>query len=283
MFMLFTFLRIMSAKHIYLFACAANWMATYHDVCAAFILYQQLTQFLLFVALDSRDRGASHASVREDSNENLRPILPVSTLTYVEDRLYLASYTSPPTEDTLFPYPTEISSRRSPTKRSTRAIDGPAIVSKKERVPPCYFSVHDTLLYNAFHHDFGPFHIGHLYRFAVYLHDVLGAPENQNRPVVFWSKADSRSKGFPYPAYVFIANCENVRSRQCCLHSGLLHGFDPVLATTSSSCANRSSRPPTYAFPRRRILPSGLWNYDSGCSLWYMEGKGGGRLPVTFV
>ncbi len=118
---------------------------------------------------------------------------PYTWLTYT-DRLYLASYTTPPTQDTLFPYPDPQPSRRSPTKRSTRAIDGPAIVSQRERSPPHYFSVDDTLLYNAFHHDFGPLHIGHLYRFAVQFHDILGAPENKNKPVVFWSKADARSK-----------------------------------------------------------------------------------------
>jgi cell division cycle 14 len=63
----------------------------------------------------------------------------------------------------------------------------------KDQNPPCYFSVDDTLLYNAFHHDFGPLHIGHLYRFAVQFHDILGAPENKARPVVFYSKADPRS------------------------------------------------------------------------------------------
>lgn len=56
-----------------------------------------------------------------------------------------------------------------------------------------YFSIDDTLLYNAFHADFGPLHIGHLYRFAVLLHDVLADPENDNKAVVFWSNADSRS------------------------------------------------------------------------------------------
>lgn len=68
------------------------------------------------------------------------------------------------------------------------------MVVDKERTQPYYFSVDDTLLYNAFHHDFGPLHIGHLYRFAVQFHDILGAPENKNKPVVFWSKADARSK-----------------------------------------------------------------------------------------
>lgn len=61
------------------------------------------------------------------------------------------------------------------------------------RQPPCYFTIDDTLLYNAFHHDFGPLHIGHLYRFAIRFHDILGAKENKDRPVVFWSAADPRS------------------------------------------------------------------------------------------
>lgn len=112
------------------------------------------------------------------------------------DRLYLASYTTPPTEDTIFPYPDQQPARRSPSKRSARAGPGPVVVDK-DRTQPYYFSVDDTLLYNAFHHDFGPLHIGHLYRFAVQFHDILGAPENKNRPVVFWSKADARSKLCP--------------------------------------------------------------------------------------
>ena len=116
-----------------------------------------------------------------------------TVLTYVPDRLYLASYTTPPTADTLFPYPDQQPSRRSPTKRSARNVDGPSAVSARDHTPPYYFSIDDSLLYNAFHHDFGPLHIGHLYRFAVQFHDILGAPENKNKPVVFWSKADARS------------------------------------------------------------------------------------------
>jgi hypothetical protein len=37
-----------------------------------------------------------------------------------------------------------------------------------------------------------------LYRFAVQLHDVLGHPEHENRAVVFWSSADSRSEYSSY-------------------------------------------------------------------------------------
>ena len=122
------------------------------------------------------------------------PVAPFAWLTYT-DRLYLASYTTPPSADTLFPFP-DPPSRRSPSKRSVKAVEGPSIVSDRDRTPPCYFSIDDSLLYNAFHHDFGPLHIGHLYRFAVQFHDILGAPENKNRPVVFWSKADARSEYF---------------------------------------------------------------------------------------
>ncbi|CCC10396.1 unnamed protein product [Sordaria macrospora k-hell] len=106
---------------------------------------------------------------------------------YIPDRLYLASYSEPPTEHTLFPYPDP--EPRSPRKRSQRTVDQVA-----ERKKPYYFTVDDTLLYNAFHHDFGPFHIGHLYRFALQFHEILGAKENKDRPVVFWSRADPRSR-----------------------------------------------------------------------------------------
>jgi cell division cycle 14 len=124
---------------------------------------------------------------------------PRTLLTYVKDRLYLASYTVPPTEDTLFPYPAQQSSRRSPSKRSARAADGLSSIDKNQ-VIPYYFCVDDSLLYNAFHHDFGPLHIGHLYRFAVQFHDILGADANKGKPVVFWSKADARSMFYLTPS-----------------------------------------------------------------------------------
>lgn len=115
------------------------------------------------------------------------------SILHYEDRLYLASYTHTPDENTPFPYPPKPSSR-SPNKRSQRAQHGPQAVQGTEQRPvPFYFSIDHTLLYNAFHADFGPLHVGHLYRFAVQLHDVLGHPENENRAVVFWSHPDSRS------------------------------------------------------------------------------------------
>ncbi|KAF2470100.1 phosphatases II [Lindgomyces ingoldianus] len=109
---------------------------------------------------------------------------------YIQDRLYLASYTHPPDAHTPFPYPRQ---SRSPSKRSSKAHPGPIATGPKVH-PPVYFTIDKTLLYNAFHADFGPLHIGHLYRFAVQLHEVLGDPANEERGVVFWSNADSRSR-----------------------------------------------------------------------------------------
>ncbi|KAJ4343500.1 cell division control protein 14 [Didymella glomerata] len=106
---------------------------------------------------------------------------------YIQDRLYLASYTHTPDANTPFPYPKQ---HASPSKRSARA----PTASGAKSLPPVYFSIDKTLLYNAFHGDFGPLHIGHLYRFAVQLHEVLGDPANEERAVVFWSSADSRSR-----------------------------------------------------------------------------------------
>lgn len=111
---------------------------------------------------------------------------------YIPDRLYLGSYAHTPNADTVFPYP-EPQTRGSPTKRSRGAVEAP-VAASKSRQAPYYFTVDDTLLYNAFHHDFGPLHIGHLYRFALQFHDVLGAKENESRPIVFWSRADPKSR-----------------------------------------------------------------------------------------
>ncbi|KAA8646349.1 hypothetical protein EYZ11_011348 [Aspergillus tanneri] len=108
---------------------------------------------------------------------------------YIQDRLYLASYDNPPDSRTPFPYPLE--QPKSPSKRSARAQ--PSTPCSKRR-SPVYFTVDDILLYNSFHADFGPLHIGHLYRFAVQFHEILGDPANSERAVVFYSKTDSRSR-----------------------------------------------------------------------------------------
>ncbi|KAJ5808452.1 Tyrosine-protein phosphatase cdcA [Penicillium riverlandense] len=108
---------------------------------------------------------------------------------YIQDRLYLASYDTPPNSRTPFPFQAE--QPKSPSKRSVRPQ--PTTPNNKRRAP-VYFTVDDTLLYNAFHADFGPLHIGHLYRFAVLFHEILGDPANSDRPVVFYSKTDARSR-----------------------------------------------------------------------------------------
>lgn len=116
-------------------------------------------------------------------------VYPFTVLNYIPERLYLASYVHPPTAETPFPYPAQPSS---PRKRATRAAEATPLDPK--RSPPYYFTVDDILLYNAFHHDFGPLHIGHLYRFAIQFHDILGAKQNKDRPIVFYSAADPRSE-----------------------------------------------------------------------------------------
>ncbi|RMD44579.1 hypothetical protein DV735_g471, partial [Chaetothyriales sp. CBS 134920] len=117
------------------------------------------------------------------------PVSYGQVIEYIQDRLYLASYTHPPNENTPFPYPPR--ARRSPSKKSSRAHPAAGLVA---RPAPVYFTIDDSLVYNAFHADFGPLHIGHLYRFAVLFHEILGDPANSDRAVVFWSRADSRSR-----------------------------------------------------------------------------------------
>ncbi|KAL9579135.1 MAG: hypothetical protein Q9212_005286 [Teloschistes hypoglaucus] len=112
---------------------------------------------------------------------------------YIQNRVYLASYTHPPGPETPFPYPSTVT--KTPSKRSAKLHNAPTPVATGPRVhPPAYFTVDDELLYNRFHADFGPLHIGHLYRFAVQLHEVLGDPNNVDRGVVFWSRPDARSR-----------------------------------------------------------------------------------------
>lgn len=57
-----------------------------------------------------------------------------------------------------------------------------------------FFTVENTLFYNRFHLDFGPMHIGHLYRFAVIFHEILNDPENFQKAVVFYSSTSTRQR-----------------------------------------------------------------------------------------
>ena len=165
--------------------------ATADEIPSSVTSYGQVIEYI---------QGTSQQSIYTTSRSSAQggrslppePSADMSLLHYT-DRLYLASYTHPPDDNTPFPYPSK--PQRSPNKRSSRAQNGPqAVQSSWLMQPPYYFSIDRSLLYNAFHADFGPLHVGHLYRFAVQLHDVLGHPENENRPVVFWSSADSRSE-----------------------------------------------------------------------------------------
>lgn len=57
-----------------------------------------------------------------------------------------------------------------------------------------FFTVEDALPYNAFHLDFGPLHIGSLYRFAVVLHNILNEDTNQGKSVVFYSSTSPKER-----------------------------------------------------------------------------------------
>lgn len=57
-----------------------------------------------------------------------------------------------------------------------------------------YFTVEDALPYNSFHLDFGPLHIGSLYRFAVVLHNILNEEANQGKAIVFYSSTAPKER-----------------------------------------------------------------------------------------
>ena len=123
----------------------------------------------------------------------LGPPYTLRKLTIFKDRLYLAAYTSPPGPETPFPYARL--PQKSPSKRFSKQQNGPVPVATGPKVhPPVYLTVDDHLLYNRFFADFGPLHIGHLYRFSVYLHEILQNPDNEDRGIVFWSKPDAKSR-----------------------------------------------------------------------------------------
>lgn len=88
----------------------------------------------------------------------VRRSLPV--LEFLKDRIYLGAYDSPPD-------------------------DTPQMV---------HFTIDDSLPYNAFHHDFGPLNFGHLYRFAIILHSILGEEVNEGRAVCLYSRPNPRDR-----------------------------------------------------------------------------------------
>ena len=64
------------------------------------------------------------------------------------------------------------------------------------------------------------------------------------------------------------------------MYSGLLYGFDTIMATTPRARAHFTDRSSAHAFPRRWIQPSRLRLEYTRCRLWRVEGKGGGRVQL---
>jgi hypothetical protein len=108
------------------------------------------------------------------------------------DTLFLASYFHAPDANTPFTYP-PATVPPSPTKKSTKVRPISEAPAKRRLPPPIFFSIDKILPYNAFFADFGPLHIGHMYRFAVMLHELLSQLRD-NTPIVLWSYAHSRSE-----------------------------------------------------------------------------------------
>ena len=106
--------------------------------------------------------------------------------------MFLASYSVPPTENTLFPFQSKRNQTPNKRKAQSRYFNEETDIGV-EYVKPIYFSIDDHLLYNAFCADFGPLHIGHTFRFAILLHELLGNAKNDGKVFVFWSYPDSRS------------------------------------------------------------------------------------------
>ncbi|QSL65909.1 hypothetical protein MERGE_003046 [Pneumocystis wakefieldiae] len=57
-----------------------------------------------------------------------------------------------------------------------------------------FFTIDDSLVYNPFHHDFGPLNIAHLYRFALTMHEMLSNPAIREKPFILYSKNDNRNR-----------------------------------------------------------------------------------------
>lgn len=93
-----------------------------------------------------------------------------------------------------------------------------------------FFTVEDTLFYNRFHLDFGPMHIGHLYRFAVIFHEILNEPENAGKAVIFYSSTSTRQ-----------------RANAACLLCCYMILVQASLDSSSSLATAGSGRPTIYA------------------------------------
>ncbi len=152
--------------------------------------YQSVARWAMTACLSPNAKIAGQANEKASANDNVI-VIPFSSLTVLPGRLYLASYTSPPTAETLFPYPDALDGSR-PAKQRSSPSKPRAPAKTRNAIQPCYFTIDKALLYNPFFLDFGPLHIGHLYRFAVHFNQPVD--ENDRRPILFWSMADPKSE-----------------------------------------------------------------------------------------
>jgi len=129
----------------------------------------------------------------------------------------------------------------------------------------------------------GPVDVGHLYRFAVTLHEVLADPANTDRGVVFWSEADSRSENGRLNSKNVQTLTESDRSRKCSMHARMLHGTNTELAASSCASTNCADGSSMHAIQRCRIQPGRLCSHNPGCCVWSMAGQGGGSLQLKGV
>ncbi|CAN6601446.1 tyrosine-protein phosphatase Cdc14p [Trichomonascus vanleenenianus] len=132
----------------------------------------------------------------------LRRKIPI--IEFLKDKIYLAAYDSAP-EDT-------------PTT--------------------AHFTIDDALPYNSFHHDFGPLHIGHLYRFAVTLHEILADEDNEGKAIVLYSRTSPKARA-------------NAACVLCC-YMVLIQSWPPHLALAPIAQAN----PPLMPFRDAGYAPA---------------------------
>lgn len=116
--------------------------------------------------------------------------MSVPPIEFLKDRIYFAAYDSPP----------------------------------KDTASVVHFTIDDELPYNAFYHEFGPLHIGHLYRFAVILHEILGEESNAGKAVCLYSRNNPRDRA-------------NAACVLCC-YMVLLQSWPPHLAVAPISQAD---------------------------------------------
>ena len=105
-------------------------------------------------------------------------------------------------------------------------------------------------MYNRFHHDFGPLHVGHLYRFAVHLHDFLGDEAYLGRNIVFYSKPDPKSRANAACLLACYMVSINVLKLLVKSHAdGVDLGSHSIMASSFGSCSSRSGESTVHAFP----------------------------------